>query len=82
MKIRVMGTANECEVAKTYYLAIGKQENVKSVSVSKPYANRNSVNIYRLYIEVECSDEMGTVTTSPKSPKTGMRVAGSDLRRI
>ena len=52
MKIRVMGTANECEVAKTYYLAIGKQENVKSVSVSKPYANRNSVNIYRLYIEV------------------------------
>lgn len=53
MKIRVWGTIEECNAARDYYLALGKDENVKSVEVSRPYPNRDSVNVYRVYITVE-----------------------------
>lgn len=53
MKIRVWGTLEECNAAQDYYLALGENENVKSVEVSRPYPNRNSVNVYRVYITVE-----------------------------
>lgn len=53
MKIRVMGTKEECEQAQRYYLSLGNTDGVKSVSVSTLYSNRGSVNIYRVYIEVE-----------------------------
>lgn len=53
MKIRITGTKDECELAKSYYLELGKQENVKSVEVSRFYPNRDSVNQYRVYVTVE-----------------------------
>lgn len=53
MKIRVMGTKEECEQAQRYYLSLGNTDGVKSVSVSTLYSNRGSVNIYRVYIDVE-----------------------------
>lgn len=56
MKIRVMGTKPECEQAQRYYLSLGNEDGVKGVSVSKLYPNRKSVNIYRVYIEVEYFD--------------------------
>ena len=53
MKIRVMGTKEECEQARRYYSALSGDENVKSVSISDLYPNRNSFNIFRVYIDVE-----------------------------
>lgn len=77
MKIRVTGTASECEAAREYYLSLGEQENVKSVSVSKPYANRNSVNVYRLYVDVEYYDDREAATTmTGRSSSTNPRTAG------
>lgn len=40
MKIRVMGTADECRLAQIYYRELEKQDNVKYVSVSELYPNR------------------------------------------
>ena len=48
MKIRVMGTKEECEQARRYYSALSGDENVKSVSISELYPNRNSFNIFRV----------------------------------
>lgn len=56
MKIRVMGTKEECEQARRYYRSLGNTDGVKSVSVSTLYPNRGSVNIFRVYIEVEYFD--------------------------
>lgn len=53
MKIRVMGTKEECEQAQRYYLSLGNTDGVKSVSISELYPNRNSFNIFRVYIDVE-----------------------------
>jgi len=53
MKIRVMGTMPECQMAKDYYSSLRGQESVKSVSVSEFYPNRGSMEIYRVYIEIE-----------------------------
>ena len=56
MKIRVMGTKDECLVATAYYRALEKDPNVRRVEVSKPYANRNSETTFRVYVEVEYKD--------------------------
>lgn len=53
MKIRVTGTMSECQKAKDYYNSLRGQENVKSVSVSEFYPNRGSLELYRVYIEIE-----------------------------
>ena len=60
MKIRVWGTKDECELARDYYLNLGKQENVKSVEVSRLYPNRGSVNQFRVYATVEYYTSMET----------------------
>ncbi len=52
MKIRVMGTADECRVAQAYYRALERQDNVKYVSVSELYPNRGSNTLFRVYIDV------------------------------
>lgn len=57
MKIRVWGTQEECKQAKNFYKQFAKNENIKSCTVSDLYANRNSVNQYRVYIEIEYKDE-------------------------
>ena len=57
MKIRVMGTENECRVARTYYENLEREPNVKFVQVSKLYPNRGSNTLVRVYVEVEYKSE-------------------------
>lgn len=57
MKIRVWGTEEECKQAQCFYKQFSKNENVKSCSVSHLCANRNSVNQFRVYIDIEYKDE-------------------------
>lgn len=53
MRIRISGTKEELELAKQYYLNLSSEDFVKSVTVSNFYPNRGSVNIFRLYIDIE-----------------------------
>ena len=53
MKIRIMGTKDECLAATAYYRDLEKDSNVKFVQVSDPYPNRGSSTLFRLYVEVE-----------------------------
>ena len=57
MKLRVMGTKDECVLAQEYYKALERQENVKFVSVSHMYPNRGSNTLFRVYIEIEYRSE-------------------------
>lgn len=59
MKIRVIGTAEECTAAREYYSGLEKQENVQSVSISRLYSCRDSRSQYRLYVEVNYYVEAG-----------------------
>lgn len=57
MKIRITGTKQECEQAQDYYGNFGRNnELVKSCTASNLYPNRNSINQYRVYIDIECID--------------------------
>lgn len=53
MKIRIMGTKDECELARKYYRELEKDANVKKVVVSDPYANRGSSTEFRVYVDIE-----------------------------
>lgn len=57
MKIRVMGTREECEQAQHFYTQLSKGDNVISSSVSGLYPNRGSTNQYRVYVEILCKSE-------------------------
>ena len=57
MKIRVMGTLEECEQAQRFYTMLARGENILSSSVSGLYPNRGSTNQYRVYIEIVCKSE-------------------------
>ena len=56
MKIRIIGTAEECAVAREYYSRLEKQENIQSVSISRLYSCRASGKLYRLYVEIMYSN--------------------------
>lgn len=56
MKIRIMGTKDECELARKYYRELEKDANVKKVVVSDPYANRGSSTEFRVYVDIEYRD--------------------------
>ncbi len=56
MKIRVMGTADECKQAQDFYRRIGRQSNIRACSVSEPYPNRGSSGLYRVYVDIEYND--------------------------
>ena len=56
MKIRIMGTSEECELAQGFYRELSKDPAVKSSSVSNLYPNRGSTNQYRVYVEIEYKD--------------------------
>lgn len=58
MKLRVMGTQEECALAKEYYRALERQENVKYVEVSRIYSNRGSNTLFRVYIEIVYKSEI------------------------
>lgn len=70
MKIRVMGTRSECEVAQGYYSALEKDNsNVKFVVVSELYPCRGSTTLFRVYIEVEYySDILETASARVPMP--------------
>ncbi len=53
MKIRVMGTKEECELAQEYYKEfVQNNDCVQSYSISDLYANRGNSNLYRVYIDI------------------------------
>lgn len=52
MKIRIIGTSEECAAAREYYSGLEKQENVQSVSISRLFPCRDSNALYRLYVEI------------------------------
>lgn len=56
MKLRVMGTADECKQAQEFYRRLSRQSNVRFCTVSELYANRGSIGYYRAYIEIEYKD--------------------------
>ena len=57
MKIRVMGTREECEQAQRFYEHLSESDNVLHSSVSGLYPNRGSKKQYRVYIEIVCKTE-------------------------
>lgn len=53
MKIRVMGTKAECELAQEYYKEFAtNNECVKDYYISKLYPYRGDSNLYRVYIDI------------------------------
>lgn len=56
MKIRVMGTMDECKQAQDFYRKLGSQSNVKYCTVSTPYQNRGGVGLYRVYVDIAYND--------------------------
>lgn len=48
MKIRVIGTAEECGTAQRYYKSLRNHATTKSVSVSRFYPCRGSADQYRV----------------------------------
>ena len=56
MKIRIIGTMEECAAAREYYSELEKQENVRSVTTSREYPCRDGRTQYRLYVEVWYDD--------------------------
>lgn len=52
MKIRIMGTKDECEQVARFFLSQRGKDNVSSVEVSSLYPNRAPSNLFRLYVEV------------------------------
>ena len=56
MKIRVIGTKEECEVAKRYYNGLRENPQTKSVEISRLYPCRGSSELFRIYIEVNYYD--------------------------
>lgn len=64
MKIRVMGTREECEQARRYYSQFLNSDMVSHCSISRLYENRNSLNQYRIYIDISSKfDFMNTTST-------------------
>lgn len=61
MKIRVMGTREECEQARRFYSHLADGENTEFASVSGLYPNRGSTNQYRVYIEIVCKSEKSDI---------------------
>lgn len=57
MKIRIMGTKEELAAAENCYKALEENDGVKYVSVSRPYQNRGSNTLFRLYVDVEYKSE-------------------------
>ena len=57
MKIRVMGTREECEQAQRFYERLGRGDNVLYSTVSGLYPNRGSNNQFRVYVETVCKSE-------------------------
>lgn len=64
MRIRVMGTEEECRQAQRYYRQFGRGDQVEYCSVSELYPNRGSKNMYRVYIEISTKQDYCDVMNS------------------
>lgn len=54
MKIRITGTELEClEIANLFAEIEKNQQSITSLEISRLYPNRNSKNVYRVYIDVK-----------------------------
>lgn len=54
MKIRITGTKSECLGITNLFAEIAKNSNtISSLEISGQYPNRNSINVYRVYIDVK-----------------------------
>ena len=56
MKIRVMGTMDECKQAQDFYRKLGSQSNVKYCTVKRTVSNRGGVGLYRVYVDIAYND--------------------------
>lgn len=77
MKIRVIGTKEECETARTYYDGLRKDPQTKSVEISRLYPCRGSAELFRIYIEVNYYDVPQERGNGAPSDETAL-----DLRTI
>lgn len=75
MKLRIMGTKQECEQAKKYYSALRTDININYVEISELYPNSGSSTLYRLYVEVSYRDSFY------KQPDSDAREAELACRR-
>ncbi len=80
MKIRIIGTAEECTAAREYYSGLEKQVNVQSVSISRLYSCRDSSSQYRLYVEVNYYFEEGRGCTKRDEAGEGIMVKARNGR--
>ena len=53
IKVRISGTKEELTAISQRFKQMATQPQIRSMSISGLYANRNSTNVYRLYVEVE-----------------------------
>jgi len=54
VKIRIMGTSDECALAQDLFRKLEQDtQNVKSVQISSPYPNRGSNTVFRVYIDID-----------------------------
>lgn len=54
MKIRITGAKSECLAISNLFAEITENnKNIKSFEISGLYPNRNSKDVYRIYINVE-----------------------------
>ena len=73
MKLRVIGTKDECALAQEYYNSLRGKENVKYVCVSGFYSCRGSADLFRVYIEVAYFDTVEQQTKSLLSGRGGRK---------
>ena len=63
MKLRIMGTKDECKQAQRFFDKLGNSNiEVKYVSVSGLYSNRGSNQLFRVYIDIEYWSHTDTLT--------------------
>jgi len=69
LKIRIMGTKDECALAGKFFKELEQKPSVKYASISGLYANRGSAKLYRLYVEIEYNEtiEKGNFQLTGKS---------------
>lgn len=54
MKIRITGTKSECLAISNLFAEITENnKNIKCFEINSLYPNRNSKDVYRIYINVE-----------------------------
>ncbi len=69
MKIRIMGTIPELEVAQRYYKSLGNEDYVAGVEISRVYLNRGSTCVGRVYVDITYSNLENAKSSLPAVKK-------------